>query len=128
MLGVGVMIHDLTSEDANLSKYYGRTISHASIGDALRLTFSDGTGIIISDEGQSCCENRYISCDDPVQSLVGGKLTKIEVKGGPDYNGPDECNEQAFVEIATDKGFITLVTHNEHNGYYGGFAIQVKEV
>ena len=46
--------------------------------------------------------------------------------------GPEEANEWGdshetmFVEIVTDGGdSVTLTTHNEHNGYYGGFWLQL---
>ena len=38
-----------------------------------------------------------------------------------------ETHEVQFLEIKTSKGIFTMSTHNEHNGYYGGFAIVVSE-
>jgi hypothetical protein len=28
--------------------------------------------------------------------------------------------------VQTTKGSFTICTHNEHNGYYGGFSLRVK--
>ena len=68
-----------------------------------------------------------MTTDDDPQSLVGGKLVRIEAKPGPDKDSEYDVHEQVFVEVATDKGFITIVNHNEHNGYYGGFGLTITE-
>lgn len=129
MLGVGVMLHLLVGSSQDPAKYYGRTIRKAEITDnRLRLTFTGGAAIDIWDNGQSCCESRYMTTDDDLASLRGRKLRRIEAKNGPTENADDEPHETCFVEVATDRGFITLVNHNEHNGYYGGFGLTITEV
>ena len=30
--------------------------------------------------------------------------------------------------MRTNKGFITIVNHNEHNGYYGGLTLSICEI
>ena len=111
------------------SDFYGRKITSAELWENnLELSFDDRTKIAIWDAGQSCCENRYMTTDDDVQYLVGSRLIRIEEKPGPDeYDDENEVHETCFVEVGTDQGFITLVTHNVHNGYYGGFALEIKE-
>lgn len=87
--------------------------------------------LIIYDNGQSCCERRYITCDDELDSYVGAKIVGFEAVRGPDVElEADEdgwvsgdAHEQMFVKLETTSGTITLTTHNEHNGYYGGFAL-----
>jgi hypothetical protein len=37
-----------------------------------------------------------------------------------------EVHEQTFLKIRTNNGDATVVTHNEHNGYYGGFNISAS--
>jgi len=116
---------------------YGKTIKDAYIHQAtdkhddvegIVLVFEDDTTLKIMDAGQSCCEHRYMTTDDDPKSLIGAKLSKIEVKDGPE---PIDTNytvhETQFLEITTDKGFITCVTHNEHNGYYGGLNIALED-
>ena len=131
MIGVGAMLHYLGGGSANSAeKYYGRTITAAQLdkeADRFRLTFDDGVTIEIWDDGQSCCESRYMTTDDDPASLVGHKLTRIEAKDGPDEEVDYETHEQVFVEVATDAGFITFANHNEHNGYYGGFGLTITE-
>lgn len=101
-------------------------------GEALNLTFSEGGLLTIRDDGQSCCENRYMTTDDDLPSFVGAKLVGFDEAEGPDvkeepdedgysYNDP---HETMFVRLHTTAGTITLVTHNEHNGYYGGFSVR----
>lgn len=127
--GIGAMLHILGGgSEQDPAKYYGREITAAVIaGERLTLTFADGSEIQIWDDGQSCCESRYMKTDDAPDLLVGGKLARIEAKEAPDLKDEYGEHEQVFVEVATDKGFITLVNHNEHNGYYGGFGLTVTE-
>lgn len=128
--GIGAMLHYLGGGSANdPAKYYGRTVVSVVMDDErLKLGLDDGKTISIWDNGQSCCENRYMRTDDDLQSLVGGKLIRIEAKEGPDEEGEyGNVHEQVFVEVATDKGWITIANHNEHNGYYGGFGLTITE-
>ncbi len=142
------MLHVLGGgSEHSATEYYGRTITATKMGlrgvskyswrsekvDTLRMTFDDGVEIDIWDDGQSCCESRYMTTDDDVQSLVGRKLLRIESKPGPEKSegGDDDwgdVQETIFVEVGTDAGFITLVNHNEHTGYYGGFGLTITEV
>lgn len=117
------------SNQAGLSVMYeGLVITKVSIDTThLHVDFDNGKQISIWDNGQSCCENRYMSTDDDIQSLVGGKLLHVMAKDGPSIDEEFDCHEQCFVEVATDKGLITLVNHNEHNGYYGGFELTITE-
>jgi hypothetical protein len=92
--------------------------------DRLEITFSDGQ-LVIWDDGRNCCENRYMTTDDDLSSFVGAKLLGYEAVAVDDTKTEyDECHEQMFVKVETTKGTITLVTHNEHNGYYGGFDVR----
>lgn len=97
--------------------------------DMLYLSFGSQGVLKISDEGQSCCEHRYITTDDKLEDYVGGNLLNIEIKPVPipvlDREG-DDCHDIEFVEITTTKGAFVLVTHNEHNGYYGGFCVEAR--
>jgi len=128
-MGIGAMLHYLSGGSENSAeKYYGKKIKDAKIDDnRLRLTFEDGVSIDVWDDGQSCCESRYMSTDDDLRALIGDTLTRIEAKQGPEIEHDYEVHEQAFVEIGTDKGFVTIVNHNEHNGYYGGFGLTITE-
>lgn len=130
-LGIGATLHALGGgSQQDPAKYYGRKIVAAEIADErLRLKFEDGVEIEIWDNGQSCCESRYMTTDDDVKTLVGGTLARIEAKEAPaiPQGQYGDEHETVFVEVGTDKGFITVVNHNEHNGYYGGFGLTVTE-
>jgi hypothetical protein len=109
---------------------YGKRITAAKFDETeLRLIFDDGTVISLSDDADHCCERRYLTCDDDVQSLVGNVLIRIEDREG---DGGDEDgwsqHDTRFVEVATDQNFITLTTHNIHNGYYSGFKLTIKRI
>lgn len=129
--GIGAMFHYLSGGSAHSAEeYYGATVLDAEMGgERLTLKLDTGTTIQIWDDGQSCCETRYMTTDDSVSDLVGGKLVRIEAKPADDIADDDwgDVHEQVFVEVATDKGFITIVNHNEHNGYYGGFGLTITE-
>lgn len=128
--GFGVMLHQLFGgTDKNSTDFYGRTVVEARLeNNRFILDFADGTKMILEDQGQSCCESRYITCDDDLSKLKGGKLKRVEVMTQrclPDIEYGE--HEISFVEVATDECFVTLCTHNEHNGYYGGFALNLSE-
>jgi hypothetical protein len=128
-LGIGAMLHYLGGgSPKSASDYYGRTIVDAKVNEnALIMKFDDGVTVRLWDNGQSCCESRYITCDDDAKNLIGGKLVKIEVSEGGNIPCEYGAHETCFVEVATDKAHIKLCTHNEHNGYYGGFGLSIDE-
>lgn len=93
--------------------------------DALSIRFVGGGSLRIWDNGQSCCENRYMTTDDELDTFVGAKVVSLDAVDGPTEDGEyGEPHEQMFVKLETTAGTITMVTHNEHNGYYGGFDVQ----
>jgi hypothetical protein len=113
-------------------QFFARAIATANLDDStLILTFAapDGSSagrLVISDEAQSCCEKRYLTCDDDLDDLIGNRLVHIAAKPGPTSESEyGEQNETCFVEVMTNRGSITLCTHNEHNGYYGGFELTI---
>ena len=102
----------------------------SDMGDegALLMEFHDGTTIAIADRGQCCCEARYMTTDDDLGSFKGAEFRGAEVRDGPDEEESNEVHETAFVIVKTSLGEFTLVTHNEHNGYYGGFSLTAWKV
>lgn len=129
-LGIGAMLHQLgggTPHGAN--EYVGRIIETIQMEeDSLVIKFTDGVKIKIWDDGQSCCESRYMRTDDDLQSLVGKTLVHIMAKEAPSIENEWGEHEVVFVEVMTNDGFITISNHNEHNGYYGGFGLSIDEV
>lgn len=127
-LGMGVMINMLMgSNGAEVFKAaVGKKLAELEVDAAtntLRLRFEDGTGIRLSDDGQSCCESRYMTCDDDLSHFVGATLTDGEVRDAPRVEDDCEVHDQQFLVITTSAGSFTVANHNEHNGYYGGFSI-----
>ncbi len=92
--------------------------------DTLRLHLADGTTLLLWDGGQSCCESRYMSTDDDLKHHHGETLMGVEIADGPSVEDEYGDHEQQFLRVKTTGGVITVVTHNEHNGYYGGFHIE----
>ena len=54
-------------------------------------------------------------------------MIDAEIREAP--NEPDEYgdHEVQFLLVNTSIGTFTVASHNEHNGYYGGFDIVIKE-
>ena len=135
-LGFGVLIGMLGGNHeaaATIRSVIGKTIAEAWIDDdanggngALNLRFSDGTGVMIYDAGQCCCEVRYIKTDDDLSYHIGATLIAVEVKEGPEVKRGYGIHEMAFLHVKTSKGEIVVNTHNEHNGYYGGFWFEAR--
>jgi len=98
----------------------------ALVNSELVFEFSDGYKMKLFDDGQSCCESRYMMTDDNLSDFIGSTLLDAEVLSAP--NEPDEYGEHEvqFLVIRTDRGAFTMATHNEHNGYYGGFSVIAK--
>ncbi len=132
-LGMGVMLGMLCGNKESATAFsaaIGKTISALSLGDddALHFVFEDGSKLKLSDEGQSCCETRYMRTDDVLADFVGSKLLGAEIKEAPGISDTEAYmeHEVQFLEVQTDCGVFTMASHNEHNGYYGGFCIRAS--
>ena len=121
--------------NVDITPALGKTISDLRFSEndsALSITFADGSKLTLFDDGQSCCETRYMRTDDNLAEYIGGRLLGAEVKDVPKLIGfwKDEgeygCHDMQFLEITTSKGSFVMSNHNEHNGYYGGFCIEAK--
>ena len=114
----------------NLDKYINKTISEARLeGSTLVLKFNDNTKIELYDNGQSCCESRYMHTDDDLSYYSDSVLLGIELLNGcSEGDNHDIIKESQFLHVKTSKGTFTMVNYNEHNGYYGGFSIDIKEL
>lgn len=114
-------------EIEDLNEIYGLRITDASMdGDEIILTFDNGQKVQIVDDLQICYERRFMTTDDDIRDLIGNRLVKIETKETEKDWGEFQVEETKFLEIATDGGFVTIVNHNIHNGYYGGFNVSVN--
>ena len=97
-------------------------------GDGVLCIYLPGNRLLtVRDDGRRCCEARYLTCDDDLEAFAGATLQNIEIREGPGAEEREfDFHEMAFVHVITDKGTVVLTTHNEHNGYYGGFALVVE--
>ena len=127
-LGMGVMISMLGGNEESvkaLQSAIGKKITGIVVkDDTLSITFTDKTILYLKDAGQSCCESRYMVCDDKLDKYVGGKLMEVRTEAAPDppkKSEWEESHEAQFLHVKTSKGSFTVSNHVEHNGYYGGF-------
>ena len=142
-LGISVMLNMLGGNKETVEAYHksiGKTIKHIELGlandqvsqfdddgkDVLKVRFDDDSMLVIFDDGQSCCENRYMRTDDKFEDFIGATLLKIELKEAPSIEEEYDEHEVQFLELMTSNGALTFASHNEHNGYYGGFAIVLR--
>lgn len=82
-LGLGVMLGLLAGNEETvntLNAAIGKIIVFAELkDDVLTLKFDDGSGLKVRDDGQSCCEARYMVSGDQINGLIGGKLLKMKI-------------------------------------------------
>ena len=128
MLGFGVMINALGGNRETVEAVQaamGKTITALSLtDDQLRFEFEDGSRLRLQDSGQSCCEHRYMLTDDDLPYYIGAKFVGAEVRdGGSTESEYGDTHEIQFLVVTTDRGTFSMASHNEHNGYYGGFWI-----
>jgi len=128
--GLGVMLRALSiGNDETRSAIQGsldKTITNIYIeDDNLYINFTDNTALRVWDRGQSCCEHRYMVCDDDLKEYVGAKLTNVYAKPTT-YTDDDWGNvyETMFLDFETTNGVFTIVNYNSHNGDYGGFWVE----
>lgn len=86
----------------------------------------DGMELMITDNGQLCCEQRYMSTDDDTTYHVGSLFMGIALGSVEEDGGDGDVHDIQFLDIYTTLGVISVANHNEHNGYYGGFDIGLE--
>jgi len=126
------MIHLLVGTDRGaefIAECLGIEIKEILIdSEELIIRFVNGKGIIFWDDGQCCCESRYMHTDDDLPYYAGSRLMNVELRDGPEEETEwGECTESQFLLVTTDKGVITVVNYNDHNGWYGGFVLRARE-
>jgi hypothetical protein len=134
-LGFGVMLRALSGNEETVRAFTGavnKIISSARVAkdvDELQLRFTDGTGILVFDDGQSCCESRYMRTDDDLSQASGATFLGLDIKDAPGQEDEyGDAHDIQFLELQTSLGPFTMSNHNVHNGYYGGFAVVVREL
>jgi len=132
-LGLGVLIHMFGGNEKSIKKYkksIGKKITGLEFKnkqeseDFLLFTFEDSSTMKVYDDGQSCCEARYMVTDDDLTYYIGAELMSMELRDVPEEEDKyGEIHEIQFLIVNTSKGSFTMSNHNEHNGYYGGFSV-----
>ena len=131
--GLGVMVKAISVGDEDtrqaILSSFNKTITNAVIiEDNLYINFDDNIALRVWDGGQSCCEHRYMTCDDNLEEYSGTKLINVQAKPAT-YTVDEEWGnsyETMFLEFETTNGVFTIVNHNSHNGYYGGFWVEAE--
>lgn len=130
--GIGVMLSYLGGNESSVNAFKGalnKEIAALELKDEeLLFTFSDGSKIKLFDDGQSCCEHRYMTTDDDLPYYVGSVLMDADIADAPSIEDEYGEHEVQFLKVKTSKGVFTIESHNEHNGYYGGFSIRAAVI
>lgn len=136
--GLGVLIQMLGGNESTveaIKKSLGSKITSVKLNNdvddgQVEILFKNGTQLNIRDSGRSCCENRYITTDDNLSYFTNCTLKDVELRDHQLVKESEygDANEIMFLDIVTTKGRIQFVTHNEHNGYYGGFWVTAELV
>jgi hypothetical protein len=63
--------------------------------------------------------------DDTLTDYAGAELLDVALEDAPSLPAGGEEHEVQFLRVKTSKGTFVMSSHNEHNGYYGGFWIVV---
>jgi len=122
---------------ASLDRVVGAKLLSLGLRDnQLLLTFYNGQVLTVCDARQSCCENRFLHTDDDLEYYSGATFLGMEhrkvrsqeeevlrILGGAQNAGGGDVIEIEFLIVRTSKGEFTVETHNEHNGFYGGFDV-----
>ena len=128
--GLGVMLQWLGGNQEtveSIRQCLEQKIAKIQCDDStLLLEFDNGKKLTVWDNGQSCCERRYMSCDDELDYFIGSKLVNMEVVDGGRGGTKYDVHDIQFLNVTTDKGVFQIANHNEHNGYYGGFSIAAR--
>ncbi len=93
---------------------------------SLLFDLEDGRTLEFRDNGQSCCEHRYMHCDDDLPSFVGAEILGADLGEPENLPSTGEEHEMQFLRVMTSRGAIVVSNHNEHNGYYGGFNLEAR--
>jgi hypothetical protein len=130
-LGMGKMFRMMAGNSASVEAVKAsldQEIRSVSINDnSLLIGLADHV-LQLTDQAQSCCERRYMVCDDKLDNFIGGTLLDLSVEDAPSTGNRDECavHDVQFLHVKTSNGSFTVSNHNEHNGYYGGFSIEAS--
>jgi hypothetical protein len=130
--GLGVLINQLFNGKGTTQEVLQAAVNKVIrkvelVDDILVLTF-DKFKVLLEDTGQYCCENRYMTTDDDLTYYIGAELWDVEIRPAPSLNDDDssESHDVEFLVVKTNKGEFVMESHNEHNGYYGGFSINAR--
>lgn len=131
MNGIGVNIGLLCGNEKSVEAFkscIGKKIKSLTLDEntGLHFVMEDGSRMRLFDDGQSCCESRYMRTDDKLQDFIGAALLGAETKPAPGKEVEYGDHEIEFLDVRTDRGVFQMVNHNEHNGYYGGFMVRAE--
>jgi hypothetical protein len=124
---VARMSKQFRMKDLGLAHLVGKQITGALINDdhdLVVLNVSDGSRLFLTWEGD-CCAHCFLAGASGTEALDNATILEVtpsEWNRQPN-NGKDDddgVTEKMGCSIKTTRGYCTLESRVEHNGYYGG--------
>jgi hypothetical protein len=94
--------------------------------ESIIIIFTDGTALNLFDDGQQCCEKRWLASDDKSEDVAGGVLMDVQMEEGVDDEGSEDILQSQFIRIITDKAPYVVTAYNKHNGSYDGITVKAE--
>lgn len=98
-LGLGVVINMLGGNESTvnaLNVCLGQKIEKVWLDEEnnrLRFLFKNKVKMSMWDNGQSCCESRYMRTDDDLSEFANTILKDVEISDAPSIEDGGECHD-----------------------------------
>jgi hypothetical protein len=110
-------------KDLGIETLIGREVLSAGINEDKDMVVleTDKGPLFLTWEGD-CCSRCFLANVSGVDALVGAKILEAENAEWNKVNDDDdyEVIESMGTKLKTTKGYVTLESRLEHNGYYSG--------
>ena len=126
-------IDEVTTEVTTEVKVPGYGYNEKYEGYAITLDDGSAVQMLIHSEQQCCEKYGYLMSNDNLSEFIGADLLDVKTVDTPakaggylTYDADNNGLCTVFVNIETSRGTLQFTAYNEHNGYYGGFAVQAR--
>ena len=111
-----------TVEELSVKEIYNLAIQEITIKDNCLTIKGLNLTATICDE-VSCCESRYMVCEDDLSSFIGAQLLRIEyAENVAQDEDQGSYTDVGWLKVTTTQGVFTVNTYNENGGYYSGLS------
>lgn len=109
------------AKDLGMTSLIGRFVKGAKIFDSDVVVLNTDLGPMYLTWSGDCCASCYLANISGADNLMGAKILEIETAEWKRKENDDfDVVETMGTKIKTEKGYVTLETRLEHNGFYCG--------